>query len=346
MNLPFLSTSDISDRTVLLRADLDVDLEKNKSEVLRLKALIPTLSFLKERKCRVIIIGHKGRPEGNDKKYSLENICKDLSGLSKIDIKFSNELLGDIVRKEIDSLSSGNFLMLENLRFHKEEEKNDENFSKKMSEYAEIYVNDSFATSHRNHASIIGIPKHIKGYLGLRFEEEVKNLSKVFENPQKPVIALISGVKEDKMGYAKAIVNKVDKVLVGGRLPEYFKNEKSVRAFNDSDKLIIANLIFDKEDITLHSIERFKEEIKKAKTIVLAGVLGKYEDEGHRQGTKEVFEAVANSDSFKIVGGGDSLVAIDMFNLRQKFDWVSVGGGAMLEFLVKGSLPGIRALLN
>lgn len=344
MNLAYLSNSDLVGKRVLLRADLDVDLEKNKGEVIRLKALVPTLKFLSDNKCKTIIIGHKDRPEGRGEKHSLKNICSDLSKISGFNIKFVNDIFGEEVKKLISSLEEGEFLMLENLRFDPREEKNDESFAKKLSEYGEVYVNEAFATSHRSHASIVGIPKFIKGFLGLRFEEEVKNLSKVLENPERPVIAVISGVKEDKVEYAKALVNIVDKVLVGGRLPEYLENEKSVREFKDNDKMVIANLIFDKEDITLHSIERFKEEIKKAKTIVLAGVLGKYEDEGHRQATKEIFEEVANSNAFKIVGGGDSLVAIEMFNLTQKFNWVSVGGGAMLEFLTKGTLPGLEAM--
>jgi len=346
MNLPYLSNSGLANKRVLLRADLDVDLEKNKGEILRLKALIPTLKYLSDNKCKVVIIGHKDRPEGRDEKHSLKNICIDLSKISGFEIKFANDIFGEEINNCVSSLKEGEFLMLENLRFDEREEKNDESFAKSLSEYAEIYVNEAFATSHREHSSIVGIPKFIKGYLGLRFEEEIENLSKVFENPDRPVIAVVSGVKEDKVLYAKELTKIVDKVLAGGRLPEYLENEKSVREFSDTDKLIIANLIFDKEDITLHSVERFKEEIKKAKTIVLAGVLGKYEDEGHRQATKEVFEAVANSDAFKIVGGGDSLVAIEMFNITSKFNWVSVGGGAMLDYLVKGSLPGIDALLH
>jgi phosphoglycerate kinase len=132
--------------------------------------------------------------------------------------------------------------------------------------------------------------------------------------------------------------------LVGGRLPEYFGDNglESVRLQNG--KLVIGNLNMDKGDITLHTIERFKEEIGRAGTIVLAGVLGKYEDEGHRQGTKEIFEAVANSGAYKVAGGGDTEAALTIFNLTDKFDWISVGGGAMLEFLAKGTLPGIQAL--
>ncbi|MFH1971537.1 MAG: phosphoglycerate kinase, partial [Patescibacteria group bacterium] len=281
MNLPYLSNSGLANKRVLLRADLDVDLEKNKGEVFRLKALVPTLKFLSDNKCKTIIIGHKDRPEGRDEKCSLKNICSDLSKISGFDINFANEIIGEEVAKLASSLKEGEFLMLENLRFDEREEKNDKDFAKSLSKYAEIYVNEAFATSHREHSSIVGIPEFIPGCLGLRFEEEIQNLSKVFENPERPVIAVVSGVKKDKVLYAKELIKIVDKVLVGGRLPEYLENEKSVREFKDNEKLIIANLIFDKEDITLHSIERFKEEIKKAKTIVLAGVLGKYEDEGH-----------------------------------------------------------------
>jgi len=346
MNLPFLTQAEIQGKKVLLRADLDVDLEKNKGEVIRLKALIPTLEFLKKSNCKTIIIAHKDRPENPDPKYSLKEICLSLSKMLGSEIEFIDQIVSEDVKNKVNSLKEGEFLMLENLRFDKGEEENNESFAKSLSEYAEVYVNEAFGSSHREHASIVGIPKFIPGFLGLRFEKEIENLSKVFVNPERPVIAIVSGVKEDKVSYSKKLADIVDKVLVGGRLPEYMENEKSVREFKDNEKMVIANSIFDKEDITIHSIEKFKAEIKKAKTIVLAGAIGKYEDEGHRQGTKEVFNEVANSSAFKIVGGGDSLVAIEMFNITDKFNWVSVGGGAMLEYLVKGSLPGIDALLH
>ncbi|MEK7536493.1 MAG: phosphoglycerate kinase, partial [Patescibacteria group bacterium] len=171
------------------------------------------------------------------------------------------------------------------------------------------------------------------------------NLSRVFD-PIKPLVILISGVKKDKLEMIEPLSNLADKILVGGRLPD-FLGDNTISVRNQNGKVIIGNLVMDKEDITVNTIEKFKQEIAKAKTIVLAGVLGKYEDEGHSQGTKAIFDAVGEAPAtFKIVGGGDSLVAIAKYNLQEKFDWISVGGGAMLEFLTKKTLVGIEALLN
>jgi phosphoglycerate kinase len=208
----------------------------------------------------------------------------------------------------------------------------------------EVYINDSFAESHRNAVSIVGIPKYLPHAVGLRFVKEVENLSKVFE-PVRPLVILISGIKDDKLKMIEPLSNLADKVLVGGRLPD-FLGDNTISVRNQNGKVIVGNLVMDKEDITLNTIEKFKEEILKAKTIVLAGVLGKYEDEGHSQGTIKIFNAVANSSALKIVGGGDSLAAVTRYNLTEKFDWISVGGGAMLEYLTKKTLPGIEALVN
>jgi phosphoglycerate kinase len=176
---------------------------------------------------------------------------------------------------------------------------------------------------------------------GLRFHEEVRNLSMVFENPKRPVVMGISGVKDDKLSYIKDFLKVADKILIGGRLPEYIHDSSEL---HKNPKVVVANLMADKEDITIHSVEKFEEEIGKAGTIVLSGPMGKFEEEGHRQGTKRVFEAVAFGQAFKVAGGGDTQSAIKMFGLNEKFDWISVGGGAMLTFLAKGTLPGIEAL--
>ena len=167
-----------------------------------------------------------------------------------------------------------------------------------------------------------------------------------------PVIFVISGLKKDKLDYIQKLANLADKVLVGGRLPEYLETASSEESTSevtqggssDGGRVVVARLNPDKEDITIRSIENFETEITQAGTIVLAGVLGKYEEEGHRLGTERIFAAVANSKAYKVVGGGDSVVAVYMLGLSDRFDWVSVGGGAMLEYLVAGTLPGIEVL--
>jgi phosphoglycerate kinase len=322
MDLPKLNDAQIAGKKVLVRADLDVNVAKSE-EVYRLEALLPTLKFLSEAGCVITLIGHRGRPEGK--------VVEELS-LKPVEAKLRELAMGI------------NFKMLENLRFDPGEEGNDLEFAKRLAEGQDFFVNEAFAASHRYHASIVGIPKLLPHVAGLRFTQEVENLGKVLDNPTRPLVAIISGVKKDKLEMIPLLEKICDKVLVGGRLPDYLGADKSVREYKETDKVIVANLVMDKEDITLHSIDRFRLEISKAKTIILAGVPGKYGDPGHMQGTKDVFEAVANTTAFKVVGGGDSLVVLSLLKLTPKFDWVSVGGGAMLEFLVKGTLPGIESL--
>lgn len=323
INLPKISDLNVSGKKVLVRADLDIDV----TETYRLEALLPTLKYLSSKSSKIIIIGHRGRPEG----------------------KVVEELRMKLVEDELKKIATRiSFEVLENLRFDPGEENNDVEYAKNLASLADVYVNEAFGNSHREHTSIVGLPKLLPHATGLRFVDEVNNLSKVFESPKRPVLFVVGGSKKDKLDYIESLKGLADKILIGGRLPEYYGDEAliSIKLRTNNEKLIIGNLTQDKEDITLNTIERFEEEIKKAGTVVLAGPMGKYEDEGHRQGTERIFKAVSNSNAFKITGGGDSLSVLSIYNPKDKFDWVSVGGGAMLEFLAKKTLPGIEALLH
>jgi 3-phosphoglycerate kinase len=345
MFLPKITEADLKDKRVLLRADLDVDQPNDKDQ--RLIVTSQTVKFLLEKGAKVIILGHKGRPEGKvDNKFSLKSVSEVLSKLIGHEIKFIYDIAGAEAHEEAGKLQNGEVMMVENLRFDSREEGNDESFAKSLSELGEMYVNEAFASSHRKHASITGIPKFLPHAAGIRFESEIKNLSLVFENPKRPLLFIISGLKEDKLTYVKSFESLADKILIGGRLPELLGDKalESVRLQNG--KVITGNLVMDKEDITLNTIEVFEKEIVKAGTIVVSGPLGKFEEDGHRQGTERVYKAVAASAAYKIAGGGDTEAALNLFNLTEKFDWVSVGGGAMLEFLSQKTLPGIEALIN
>ncbi len=341
--LSSLKESDIEEKRVIVRGDLDIS-EFSENDI-RLQRLVPTIKYLIDKKAKVILIGHLGRPEGKiTNEYSLKPVAEVLEKMLNLKINFVFDIAGEEAKVESGKLQPGDVMMLENLRFDSREESNDETFSKSLSSLGDIYINEAFSVCHREHSSIVGIPKFIPSYAGLNLENEVNNLSKVFE-PERPLLILISGVKKDKLEYIKPLSDLAEKVLVGGRLPDFLgDNTESVRT--QTGKVIVGNLVMDKEDITLNTIDKFKEEISKARTIVLAGVLGKYEDEGHSQGTKAIFETIAKTNAFKIVGGGDSLTAIEKYNLTDKFNWVSVGGGAMLEFLTKKHLPGIDVLLK
>jgi phosphoglycerate kinase len=316
MNLPKLTDIDVAGKRVLLRLDLDTNPDPSD---LRIKASKETVEYLHSKNSKVIIIGHKGRPDGK--------VDESLS------LKPFESLFPDCEIKE-------------NLRFNPGEETNDEAYAHEIASWGDVFVNDAFASSHRAHASIVGVPKFLPHAIGLHFALEIEHLENVFENPKRPLIFLISGAKEDKISYITKFEEIADKVLVGGRLPDMLGDRglESVRTQNG--KVIVGNLGMDKEDITLNTIERFEKEISEANTIVVSGPLGKFEDTGHRQGTERVVKAVAMSHATKIAGGGDTEAALKLFGVIDSFDWVSVGGGAMLEFLSKKSLPGIEALLK
>ena len=314
--LPKVTDIDLSGKKVILR--LDLDLKEFDPEDLRIKSSIKTLDYLKEKNCSITIIAHRGRPGG------------------KFDESLSFKAFQPFFNR-------WNAKLEENLRFDKGEEENNLEFTKKLSSLGEVFVNESFANSHRNHASIVGLPKLMPYTFGFRFIEEVENLSKVIDDPKKPVVTLLSGLKEDKLKYLDGLKEISDKILIGGRLPDYLgDNTESVR--NQNGKVIVGNLAMDKEDITLNTIVRFEKEILGAGTIVLSGPLGKFEEEGHRQGTERIFKAISFLPSFKIAGGGDTEKAISMLGLKEKFDWISVGGGAMFEFLVTRTLPAIEII--
>lgn len=371
--IPKITDLDIKGKRVVVRADLDIPLkettnpDKSRSfEILddsRLRTMVDTVRYLVDGGARdILIIGHIGRFEGDNMGISTGAVYGRISklidrGTTSFWPDYLEGLPGPLNVEE-----DGKIGLLENLRMWRFEEENDLDFAKTLAAKVDIYINEAFASSHRKHASIVTLPQQFKSpakqgqalpekssvAAGFHFIKEVENLSKITENPKRPLVVLLSGIKEDKVQMAMDLTKIADRVLVGGRLPLLFEQKLPIfnSQFSNKEKLVVANLIPDKEDITIHSIEKFKKEIAKAGTIVLAGVLGKYEDEGHRQGTKEIFQAVADSKAFKIAGGGDTLNVISMLELRDKFNWISVGGGAMIEFLIKGTLPGIEALLE
>jgi phosphoglycerate kinase len=288
VDLPKLTDLDVSGKRVLLRLDLDTEPDPDD---LRIKASEETLDFLKENGAEIIILAHKGRPTS----------AEASAGKPEFSLKPFQPIFDKWGAR-----------VLENLRFESGEESNDTEYAKKLSALGDIYVNEAFASSHREHASIVALPLQFKSKsknsvaVGFRFEKEVENLSKVIDNPKRPLVFIISGVKEDKLQYIKAFEGMADKILVGGRLPEYLGDKALESMRLQKGKVLIGNLVMDKEDITVNTIDVFEKEIKKAGTIVVSGPLGKYEDLGHSQGTKRVFKAFAASSAFKVAGGGDT----------------------------------------
>jgi phosphoglycerate kinase len=355
MEISKITDLDLVGKRVLVRADLDVGESLDGGDNNKLLTNKNTIEYLKKKDARIVLMSHRGRPGGVvNRELSMAPVAERLSELLGVRIKTTNDIVGTEAHSGVNNLVEGEILVLENLRFDGREEENTQSFAKSLSELGDVYINEAFSSSAKPHASVVGVPKFLPHGLGFHFLEEIENLGRVLKDPKRPVVVIISGVKKDKLDYVEPFSKFADKVLIAGRLPEIIdprgigKSELEPE-FRDKildliakGKVIVADLVQDKEDITIHSIERFEAEVKKAGTIMIGGPIGKFEDEGHRQGTRRVFEAVAGSDAFKVAGGGDTEQAVQTLGLTDKFDWVSVGGGASLEFLAKGTLPGIE----
>jgi phosphoglycerate kinase len=335
---------EIANKIVLLRADLDVPVGDSKvADDTRLNAWFPTLEYLLSQKAKIIIAGHLGRPKGKDEKLTLKPVADWIAERFKInDLRLKN--FGEFEGWEINE----NISILQNLRFFKEEEKNDEDFSQKLALLADVYVNDAFASSHRAHSSIAGITKYLPSYAGLRLEKEVEELSKVLENPKRPLAVIIGGAKiETKLPLVEEMHHFADYVLVGGEIAENDKVLLKVqheKIQGQKSALLVADLTSNLKDITIKSSENFVQIIKNAATVVWNGPMGQVENEKYQMGTEILATGISNLSTFTIVGGGDTLSFLKEKNLLDKFSFVSTGGGAMLEFLAGEKLPGLEIL--
>jgi phosphoglycerate kinase len=241
------------------------------------------------------------------------------------------------------------------LRFNEGEEKNDIEFSKQISHLGDVYINEAFGVSHRDHASVTGIPEILPSFFGLNFENEIKVLGELRDlgDSKRPLVFVLGGSKKDKLDYLEFLGEWCDKVLVGGKLPLEIKNQKSKIKNEDKDFSIISNFKFQISNLTNNgkdiddgSIKKFVEIIKTAETIIWAGPMGVYEEEENKKGTFEIAKAISESKGYKVAGGGDTHRVLGWLNLWNKFDFISSGGGAMLSFLKNKTLVGIEAICN
>lgn len=331
-----LESLNVGGKRVFLRGDIDVPIINGAVEdTQRLQYLIPTIRFLRSKNSKVLLTGHIGRPENNrDFSLSTKPLLPILSNLLDIDVvQFKNF--------ESVRLSPGTLGLLENLRFWEGEEKNDENFTRQLANLADVYVDEAFAASHREHASIVGVPRLLPHAAGFHFQKEVEILSRVLKNPKRPQVVIVGGVKlETKLPVIESLSKTADWVLVGGELAGNIKSKQIQLASN----VVVAKLKNDGKDIDEKSIEEFCNKISQASQIILNGAMGLFEEDQHAEGTREVVLAVANSNAEKIAGGDATIFALKKFGFLAKMDWVSSGGGAMLEFLSGKELPGIKAL--
>lgn len=336
MNLPTLDDVKIKGKRVIVRVDLDVPIKKTKVvDDTRLQAWYPTIKeIIKKDPKQVILIGHVGRPRKGEK-------ISTKIFTSHIKVNFHKNALnqkGPLEQKE----DKGKIHLLENLRFYGGEESNDHQFTKRLASFGDVYINDSFAASHREHASIVGLPKLLPHAAGLHLQEEVDTLTKILENPKNPLIFLVGGGKMDKALFIHKLLEHGD-ILLGGVLPQKIKSY--CRGKDGRMCVAAAELVFGGKDISTGFARNFAAILLQAGTIVWDGPMGDV-DNGFWESTKIVAEAVAESKAYKIVGGGDTIGALKKLKLLDKMDYVSTGGGAMLEFLAYGDLPGLRALRN
>lgn len=321
----------VRNKRVLLRVDFDVPVENGKvTDETRIRAALPSIGFLLERQAQVILLAHLGRPTGRDQKFSLRPLIGILENLLVQKVSF------------IDTLESGEVLpvnLFENLRFWPGEEKNDPGFTKSLARLGQFYVNDAFAVCHRAHASTVGLPKLLPSFAGLNLEREIKELSGVLKNPKRPFLAIIGGAKiETKLPVIFNLATVADKVLVGGKL--MFEAER--RALPEN--VVVAHDDVSTKDIGPRSVGLFKELISRARMVVWNGPMGMFEDKKYIEGTREIAISVIESNSYSVVGGGDTISALNKLELLGKMKFVSTGGGAMLEFLAGKKLPGLAAL--
>ncbi|MFH1840633.1 MAG: phosphoglycerate kinase [Candidatus Shapirobacteria bacterium] len=308
MKLPSIKDLAIKNKRVLLRVNYDLP---SLSDTSRVDESLPTIKYLLRQNAKITLISHS--------KSSLKPVAAYLS-----------KLLPGVK----------DCYLRENLRFDPREEANDPSFAKEIACDKDFFINDAFAVSHRKHASIVGLPKILPTAFGFDFLEEIENLSKILENPARPNVLIIGGAKEDKLADLTKLAAKFDQVLIGGRLPVLVSNQLSIM-----NNLVIAKLNSRGKDISRDSIEQFKKIIVGARTVVLSGPMGCYEEEGSETGTKAVFETIARGPAFSVAGGGDTEMALVKFALKDKIGYISSGGGAMLAFLANGTLPGIEAVL-
>ncbi|HZW39921.1 MAG TPA: phosphoglycerate kinase [Ignavibacteriaceae bacterium] len=382
-------------KRVLVRVDFNVPLDDNLqiTDDIRIVSSLPTIKKIMNDGGKVILMSHLGRPKGKvNPKYSLKPAAERLSKLLGKEVKLAPDCIGEEAKKVVNSMQNGDVVLLENLRFHEEEEKNNPDFAKQLAELGDVYVNDAFGSAHRAHASTEGVTKYIKiaasGYL---MQKELDYLGGAITNPTRPYIAILGGSKiSGKIDVIMNLLDKVDTLIIGGGMAFTFykaQGKEIGKSILEEEKIDLAKEVLEKVkgskinfllpvdvvvadefknespsqvvktdaipaekmglDIGPESVELFKNEIKKAKTIVWNGPMGVFEMDNFAKGTFAIAQALADATkngAITVIGGGDSAAAISKAGLEDKVSHVSTGGGASLEFLEGKVLPGVAAL--
>ena len=391
MNKKSIKDIQVQGKRVFCRVDFNVPMQDGKvTDDTRIKAALPTISYLVEQGAKVILASHLGRPKGQVvEELRLTPVAKRLSELIGKDVRKVDEAKGEAVLAEVNKLADGDILLLENVRFYPGEEKNDPELAKAFAELADIYVNDAFGAAHRAHASTEGIANYLPAVSGFLMQKELDVLGKALSNPERPFTAIIGGAKvRDKIDVIENLLEKVDNLIIGGGLAYTFikaqgyeigtslleedkielaksfiaaAETKGVKLYMPIDAVITAEFdanadteIVDIDkipadkmslDIGPKTAEIYANVIKNSKLVIWNGPMGVFEFDKFANGTKAVAQALADStDTYSVIGGGDSAAAAEKFGLADKMSHVSTGGGASLEFMEGKQLPGVVAL--
>ncbi len=386
MNKQTVRDVNVDNKRVLVRVDFNVPLEgASITDDTRIRAALPTIRYLIDHDAKVILMSHLGRPKGVDEKLRLSPLAARLSELLGQSMKTTTDCVGAEVKRAVEALKPREVLLLENLRFHPEEEQNDPAFAKQLAELGDVYVNDAFGSAHRAHASTEGVAHALPAVAGLLMEKELNFLGKALENPERPFVAILGGAKvSDKIAVIESLLQKADHLLIGGGMANTFAKAQGYEvgeSLVELDKLDEARRLmekgkaqlvlpvdvviadkFDKDarsqvveifqvdplwrvlDIGPKTVEVFKKHLADARTIVWNGPLGVFEFPQFAQGTIAIAKALAESKATTIIGGGESVAAVEQAGVADKMTHISTGGGASLEFLEGKTLPGVAAL--
>jgi len=375
---------------VFLRADLNAPLDKGAvSDDTRLRGVVPTIQHALDRGAAVVLASHLGRPKGGpDPKYSLKPVADHLATLLGRPVPLAPDCVGAETESLAAALGPGQVLLLENLRFHPEEEANDEGFAQRLAALADVYVNDAFAAAHRAHASIAAITRYLKpAAAGLLMKRELEALTRILEAPERPLAAVLGGAKvSDKIALVGHLLARVDALLIGGGMAFTFlralghsvgkslvepdriemaratleaARRRGVQVVLPVDAVVADGLdspsgrVVSIREIPDHqmgldlgplTVDRFASTLKTAKTIVWNGPMGVFEKPPFAQGTVALGRAVAESSAFSVIGGGDTVAAVNQAGVADRIGYISTAGGAFLEFLEGRALPGVEAL--